>query len=146
MRELKLFSASVALTCIALFPAISSASDELDVTMDIIEDLADIDDEVSTMRGPGDHDEALSNNEHDGDDFDEASDEEDEHRFDDIDRGDDFENDEDFDFEDEHSLAEEDSFEHDEGEDVDDDDIDDEMDDDEMDGDGSNDEGSDDIS
>jgi hypothetical protein len=125
MRELKLLLASMALASIALLPAISSANDELDVTMDIIEDLTDIDDEVSTMRGPGDHGDALSDNEHDRDDSDvtssEDADEEEDHRFDDIDRGDDFENDEDFDFEDEHSLAEEDNFEHDEGEDVDDD-------------------------
>ena len=164
MKELKILLASMALTCSALFPAVSSANDELDVTMDIFEDLADIDDDIATMRGPGDHDDDFGDDEHSGEDFDgegfdaesdedsDAEEGERDHRFDNIDGSNEFENDEDFDEQDEHDLAEEDDFEHDEGEDVDDDidddmDSDDEHDDDldnEMDGDDSSDEGSDD--
>ena len=53
MKHIRIFFASLVLTCFALSPAAALANDdELDVTMEVIDDLADIDGEVMRMRGP----------------------------------------------------------------------------------------------
>ena len=69
MNKLRLFMATLAATCIALIPAISSANDDLDdMTMEVFDDISDIDGAVTEMRGP-DGDESGSTDfdgDHDG--------------------------------------------------------------------------------
>lgn len=52
MKEFKLILASMAVTCFTMFPAAAAANDELEVTMEIFEDIADVDGDVVEMRGP----------------------------------------------------------------------------------------------
>jgi hypothetical protein len=54
MKNLRLFLASLALTCCGFFPAAAMADDmdELDVTMEVLDDVAGIDGNVMIMRGP----------------------------------------------------------------------------------------------
>ena len=54
MKNIRLFVATVAMTFVALFPAVSSAAnvDELEVTMKVIDNVADLDGEVLEMPGP----------------------------------------------------------------------------------------------
>jgi hypothetical protein len=54
MKNLRLFLASLALTCCGLFPAVTLADDmdELDVTMDVLDSVAGIDGNVLIMSGP----------------------------------------------------------------------------------------------
>jgi len=129
---IKVFIATLVLTCFACFPAAVFADglDDLDVTMEVMDDMAGIDDAILEMRGPedddfvggdGDGDDSDDDPEsdsggfddegsdHDEDDFGEEQGEFEEHE-------DDFEDDDDFDEED---LDEEDDFEEEEGEDVD---------------------------
>ena len=54
MKNLRLFLASLALTCIGFFPAVATADDmdELDVTMEVLDSVAGIDGNVLIMSGP----------------------------------------------------------------------------------------------
>ena len=54
MKNLRLFTASIALTCFSLFPAFAAADelDELDVTFEVLDSVADLDGQVLEMRGP----------------------------------------------------------------------------------------------
>ena len=56
MRHLSILIATLVLACFALFPgtALADTLDDLDVTMEVIDDIAGIDAAVSEMRGPGD--------------------------------------------------------------------------------------------
>ncbi len=126
MKQLRLFIASIALTCIATFPATSMANDDLDVTMDVFDDLAEVDDAITEMRGP----EGIDEFEDDGGD---GAAEDDEFLNEDVD--DSFESDDDFEEDDENELGNEGRFE--DGEEVDDDvdeteDMEDDFEDDEM--------------
>ena len=49
MKDFKLLIASMALTGLAMFPVTSIADDELDVTMDVIENLAEIEGVILEM-------------------------------------------------------------------------------------------------
>lgn len=140
MKPINLFFATLVLACFAFFPGAVHADDldDLDVTMEVIDDVAGLDFAIAEMEGPddvGDFDDgADEESEYDGvegeeepvpeDDYDEIEDE-----FENDMEGD-FEHDEDFDDE---ELDEEDDFEHEEGEDVDDDEYDEIDEDDEMD-------------
>ena len=56
MKPLKLIMASVALSLIALFPEAAMADDdELDVTMEVFDSVADFDGPVIVMEGPTGH-------------------------------------------------------------------------------------------
>jgi hypothetical protein len=143
MKQLTIFLATLVLTGLALSPAAARADDldDLEVTMEVFDDLSDLDGEIARMDGP-DHDDVEAGE----DDFEEEMDDDDaedgsgagsEVEFADEDNigalEDDFE--EDADFDDESELNEEDDFEEDEGEDLDEDeydedDYDDDMDDD----------------
>jgi hypothetical protein len=105
MKQFNVFLTTLILTCFALFPGIASAGDldDLDVTMEIIDNIGDISDVVAEMDGPEDG--RAGDDESDADDYEESD-------------GDDFESDDDFDEEND-NFAEEHDFE--EGEDVDDD-------------------------
>jgi len=114
MKQFSIFIATLALTCVAMFPTASLAEDldDLDVTMEVLDDTSDIDDAVAQMRGPGDGDDS-----DDGGNDDDSGDGEDEFDgSDDFNDEDGFEDDDDFDNEDE--FEDEDGF--DEGEDIDD--------------------------
>ena len=54
MKQFNVFLATLALTCFSLMPAAANADDldDLDVTMEVVDDAADITDLVSEMRGP----------------------------------------------------------------------------------------------
>jgi len=135
MGRINVFIATLVLTGFAVFPAsvFAGGLDDLAVTMEVMDDIAGIDDAISRMRGP-ESDDIDHDVDHDVND-----DVEDEHGFDDASANDlddavsendefenpedDFENDEDFD---EDDLDEDDDFEDEEGEDVDDDDFDEE--------------------
>lgn len=143
MNGLCVFGATLLLGGLPLAPALADDLDDLDVTMEVFDDPADIDEAVSEMRGPDDG--AFGDVGH----FDDAGPE----SADDVDgeasgaqagsetgAESDFEHDEDFD---ESDLEDEDDFEREQGEDVDDDREDDGMDDD-RDDDGGDDRGDDD--
>ena len=68
MRQMSIFLAVLVLVCFALFPAAVLADDfdDLEVTMEVIDDLARIDTVVPEMRGP----------EREDDDFEEDTDDE----------------------------------------------------------------------
>lgn len=67
LRELALGIALAALT----FSPVTQADDELDVTMEVMDDLADFGDDINEMRGPiADGDALFVGDEHDDDDFD----------------------------------------------------------------------------
>ena len=152
MKPINLFVATLMLTCVAFFPGTARADDldDLDVTMEVIDDIADIGVAVTEMRGPeaggpeepevesDDADEMGSNDdaEHDAgagsddeEEFENELEDESDEEFED-----EFEHDEDFDDE---ELDEEDDFEHEEGEDVEYDEYDEEDD--------AEDDGSDDV-
>jgi len=139
MKQLNLIFVSVALTCLALFPAAASAagSDELDVTFEVFDSIAGLDGRVLEMRGPEaegpdgqvDEDESYADGEMD-DDYD-AGETESDFDTDEQEVDDDFESDDDFEVDDEDmDLDEDDDNDLDEGEDIDTDEPDD--DDDEM--------------
>lgn len=70
MKRINIFLTSVALSLFVLFPAAAHADDdELDVTMDVLDSIADLDGDVIVMEGP----------EHDDFDYDEDEDESDGH-------------------------------------------------------------------
>ena len=86
MKQLNLFMAILALTCIAFFPATARADgglDDLEVTMVVLDDASDLGDELAEMRGPDDevdeHD-GYNGDETDGDESDDHADERDEQR------------------------------------------------------------------
>lgn len=153
MKHVTVFFAITALTLVAFFPATARADDELedlDVTMEVLDDLGDFDNRMSRMRGPdmagvGEDDwEDAEVEEFDDivDEDDSAEDEDDDFGDDEMDdeMDDEFEGEDDFedDFEDD-DVEEHDDL--DDGDDVDDDSFDDddeddlEEDDDEGDGD-----------
>ena len=66
MKNLKLLIASMALTCFALFPAASLADEDLDVTMEVFDNLTDVEGVVLEM--------AISGGEDGGDGDDDRSD------------------------------------------------------------------------
>lgn len=155
MKQLNVFVATLVLTCFAFLPATARAAnlDDLEVTMEVMDNVADFDFAMAEMRGPealesdGDmggesDDDGEDDHGEDEPDHDESvaglDDEESDHG-EDGDAGfgddeeeleehiDDFEDDGDFDEED---LDEEDEDIDDEGEDIDDDEIDEDDDDD----------------
>lgn len=69
MNKCRIFAASIFLTVMSLAPGLAHADiDELDVTMEVLDSVADIDGEVLEMRGPnGDGDDAVDADERDGD-------------------------------------------------------------------------------
>jgi hypothetical protein len=56
MKQLNVFIATLVITCFSMLPAIALADDheldDLDVTMDVVDDLEGIDDIVNEMPGP----------------------------------------------------------------------------------------------
>ncbi|MGI9248231.1 MAG: hypothetical protein ACR2QI_04410, partial [Woeseiaceae bacterium] len=58
MKHVKIFSAVMALTLVAFFPATALADEleDLDVTIFVLDDVDDLDDTISEMRGPDDDD------------------------------------------------------------------------------------------
>ena len=70
MKQFNVFLATLALTCFALMPTAANAGDldDLDVTMEVVDDVAGITDVVSEMRGPD------SDGAREGDDIDNDSD------------------------------------------------------------------------
>ena len=52
MKQIRIFLAGFALSAFVLFPAAATANDDLDVTMDILESMDDVDDDVIVMEGP----------------------------------------------------------------------------------------------
>ena len=52
MKQLNLLMASLAVTCFALYPAASLADEELDVTIEVFDDLSEVDGDFTEMRGP----------------------------------------------------------------------------------------------
>ncbi len=118
MKQLKIFLAGVALSCFALFPAAAMADiDELDVTMEVLDSIADIDGQVIVMQGP--EDDGLDGHDNDGDSDDDFGGE---------DADDDFAHDEDFESDEDEEHSEDES-DFDEGDDIDHDEPDEEMDD-----------------
>ena len=116
MKQLKIFLASVALSLTALVPAIAMADlDELDVTMEVLDSMADFDGQVIVMEGPehdgleGSDDEGESD-EHDGDDTEED--------FGVDESGDDFMHDENFESDEDQEHSEDES-DFDEGDEID---------------------------
>jgi len=105
MKQFNVFLTTLILTCFALLPGIASAGDldDLDVTMEVVDNIGDISDVVAEMDGPDDG--HASDDESDADDYEDGA-------------GDDFASDDDFDEEND-DFAEEHDFE--EGEDIDDD-------------------------
>ena len=133
MRPVILFITTFFLTGVVIFPGVVRADDldDLDVTMEIIDDVSGFDFNVAEMEGPDgasldDGDDYLKDESGEESEQDDSGDEIEDSFDDDMDDA--FEHDEDFDDE---ELDEEDEFEHEEGEDIDDDeyDDDDEMDD-----------------
>ena len=133
MKQFNVFIAALVITCFSMVPAIAKADDhdldDLDVTMDVVDDPSDIDDVINEMPGPEETDLYLVGEDDVADEevvADEESDAETEAEESDFDRQDDeFETDEDFTEEDE-NFANEGDFE--EGEEVDSDEYDMEMD------------------
>ena len=80
MKAFKLLMASMVLTCFALFPVVSLADDDLDVTMEILDNLAQIEGVVLQMRGPDDNDKGGDRGDDEGDDHEEDGDGSDDHR------------------------------------------------------------------
>lgn len=68
MSKYKIFAASIFLTLVSLAPGVALADiDELDVTMEVLDSVADINGEVMQMRGPdGDGEDAFDEDEGDG--------------------------------------------------------------------------------
>ena len=128
MKELKLLIAGMVLTCIALFPVASLADDDLDVTMEILDNLAQIEGVVLQMPGPDDDDKSGGGGEGDDYEDDGAGDDDHENGFehdgeeDGDDHEDSFEHDDEGKTDDDLQPDEN----HDEGDDVDTDEFDDE--------------------
>lgn len=119
MKHLHVFVWTLALTCLAMFPATVRADDDdlegFDVTMEVLDDDADLDGMMAEMRGPE------SNESNDGTDGDDESDEADDGGVDDDlanELDDDGDGDDGFDgeneFEEEDDLEEDGDFEDDE--------------------------------
>jgi hypothetical protein len=58
MKQLNVFLATLVLTGFAFLPATTLADelDDLEVTMDVMDDIADVDDAIALMEGPGNDD------------------------------------------------------------------------------------------
>lgn len=56
MKRLTIFAVSLISTCWLLLPATGRADQDLEVTMEVIDDLAELDGIVSQMPGPGSND------------------------------------------------------------------------------------------
>ncbi len=56
MKQINIFTASLALTCLAMFPAAALAGDldDLEVTMEVLDAESDLDGTIAEMRGPED--------------------------------------------------------------------------------------------
>ena len=68
MKSFRLLVASTVLTCFALFPVVSLADEDLDVTMDVIDNLSDIEGVILEMSAVmDDDDDSLGGDDHDGD-------------------------------------------------------------------------------
>ena len=130
MKELKLMIASMVLTCFASFPVASLADDDLDVTMEILDNLAQIEGVVLQMTDPDDNDKGADGGGDEGDDYEDdgAGDDDHEDRFehDGEEDGDDHEDGFEHDDEGETDADLEPGENHDEGDDVDTDEFDDE--------------------
>ena len=80
MNHLNVFLATLALTCLALFPAVVRADDvldDLDVTMMVLDDDTDLEGTIAKMRGPEveeSNDDADHDGDHGGDQFDDGID------------------------------------------------------------------------
>ena len=74
MKGIHILIASMAASALALAPAAARADDELEVTMEIVDDLEGLEEDIARMEGPGDNriEEDLPENE-DGDDEDDRS-------------------------------------------------------------------------
>ena len=126
MKGIHILIASMAASALALAPTAARADDELEVTMEVVDDLEGLEEEIARMDGPGDNriEEDLPESE-DGDDEDDRGILD---QFEEMDGEFDIEDDNDgFEFENEEEEADEefdaeDDFE--EGEDVDDDEFD----------------------
>ena len=66
MNKLNVTIASLVITFLGLFPAAALADDELDVTMEVLDSVADIDGDVIVMRGPDGEDGISDDGEFDG--------------------------------------------------------------------------------
>ncbi len=56
MKGIHVLIASMAASALALSPAIATADDELDITMEVIDDLETLEEEIARMEGPGSND------------------------------------------------------------------------------------------
>ncbi len=58
MKHLTIFLATVVLTCLAFMPATARADDldDLAVTMEVLDDVAELEDAISRMDGPDEDD------------------------------------------------------------------------------------------
>ena len=74
MKQLRVFFATILLTCFSFLPlsAFADDLDDLDVTMEVIDDMSRIKDIATQMRGPeSDDDDGDDDDESDDDDHDE---------------------------------------------------------------------------
>ena len=73
MDSFRIFLAAVVMSCLSLLPLTASADDELEVTMEVIDDLSDVDGDFVEMRGPDFDEDPLeeANDEEAGDEIDE---------------------------------------------------------------------------
>jgi hypothetical protein len=74
MNKLRICVASFALTLIGLVPAAALADDDLDVTMEVLDSVADIDGEIMELRGPDGEGADFPDGERDNGDADDAAD------------------------------------------------------------------------
>ena len=58
MRHLNILMATLVLTCFAILPAAARAADldDLEVTMDVMDELSSVDSSIALMEGPGSND------------------------------------------------------------------------------------------
>ena len=135
MKQANIFLAVTALTLMSFFPAVARADemDDLEVTMEVLDDPSDLEFNMTRMRGPDDGDVDEGDWQDGGEDADDEYDDEADGRdddesedagdLDDGDTDDEFEHDDELE---EEEMEDEDDFE--DGEDVDDDEYDDEYD------------------
>ena len=77
MKQINIFTASLALTCLAMFPAAALAGDldDLEVTMEVLDYESDLDGTIAEMRGPDNDD--IEFNDRDDEDAEERDERED---------------------------------------------------------------------
>ena len=75
MKQLNVFMATLVLTCFAFLPATARASelDDLEVTMDVMDDMSDVAESIALMEGPDDDFEEEFEDESHEDDHEEES-------------------------------------------------------------------------